>query len=395
MSHESRKLKAEAITQGPMHHFVGYYDKCCWNRSGRYVFCQEIDFYDRNPTEGEPLTIGVVDMQADRSFKPLVQTHAWNWQQACMSRWMPPEEENVLAYNDMCGDHYACIQYNMDSGEKTELPWPVYDISPDGRLATSMNFIRITYTRPGYGYFTDLADPYGDQLHPADDGVYICDLHKKERRLIFSLADGLKIGKIRPETGHKAWVNCLKFNPSGNRLLFLHRWAPKAIAGHVGFFTRLITINADGTDPAVILEGLKISHFDWYDDEHILVWLESPERGIHDYCMVHDPSGEIRKVGENMFESDGHCNLSPNRRWMVTDTYPKGPRNEQALILFDMERNRRVDVGAFPAIPVPDDSMRCDLHTRWNRDGTQLCFDSTHEGSRQVYVMDVSEITRE
>ena len=36
--------------------------------------------------------------------------------------------------------------------------------------------------------------------------------------------------------------------------------------------------------------------------------------------------------------------------------------------------------------------MRSDLHPRWNRDGTQICFDSVHEGTRQVYVLNVKEI---
>lgn len=32
---------------------------------------------------------------------------------------------------------------------------------------------------------------------------------------------------------------------------------------------------------------------------------------------------------------------------------------------------------------------RCDLHARWNQTGDQIVFDSTHEGNRQVYVMDL------
>lgn len=392
MPHETHPVPARAITQPPMHHFGGYYDKCCWNRSSRYVYAHEVPFRERNPEPGEPVVIGVVDLEDGGAFKPLTQTRAWNWQQGAMLRWLPPDEESVLLFNDRRDDHFAAVMHHVDRGEVGVLPWPVYDVASHGRLATSMNFIRVTHTRPGYGYFTELQDPFGDELSPADDGVSVIDLEKRERTLLMSMRDMLDLGEVRPPKDHKAWVNCLNFNPSGTRFLFLHRWGPHAISGHEGFFTRMLTINADGSDPAVVLEGLKISHFDWYDDEHILVWLESSERGIHDYCLVHDPSGEVRKVGEGLFQSDGHCNLSPDRRWMVTDTYPKGPNNEQALILYNLEDNRRVDIGAYHAMPVPDDAMRCDLHTRWNRDGTQLCFDSTHEGSRQLYVADVSEV---
>jgi len=38
--------------------------------------------------------------------------------------------------------------------------------------------------------------------------------------------------------------------------------------------------------------------------------------------------------------------------------------------------------------------MRCDLHPRWSRQGTQVCFDSVHEGPRQMYVCDVSAVVQ-
>ncbi|TSA45654.1 hypothetical protein D4R51_01410 [bacterium] len=38
--------------------------------------------------------------------------------------------------------------------------------------------------------------------------------------------------------------------------------------------------------------------------------------------------------------------------------------------------------------------LRADLHPRWNRDGTEICFDSVHDGSRQVYVVDVGAIIK-
>ena len=49
----------------------------------------------------------------------------------------------------------------------------------------------------------------------------------------------------------------------------------------------------------------------------------------------------------------------------------------------------RADLGAFHAPPEFDGPLRVDLHPRWNRDGTALCIDSVHEGTRQMYTVDL------
>ena len=47
-------------------------------------------------------------------------------------------------------------------------------------------------------------------------------------------------------------------------------------------------------------------------------------------------------------------------------------------------------IGDFWVPPVYRDIYcRCDLHPRWRKDGRQLSFNSVHEGSRQVYIIDV------
>jgi putative transposase len=39
-----------------------------------------------------------------------------------------------------------------------------------------------------------------------------------------------------------------------------------------------------------------------------------------------------------------------------------------------------------------EEENRCDLHPRWSPDGRQVCIDSAHEGERQMYIVDVSEL---
>ena len=46
------------VTRCPRHHFFGYYDKCPWDLSGRYLLGCEAGFMDRQPTGDDALVIG-------------------------------------------------------------------------------------------------------------------------------------------------------------------------------------------------------------------------------------------------------------------------------------------------------------------------------------------------
>ena len=77
---------------------------------------------------------------------------------------------------------------------------------------------------------------------------------------------------------------------------------------------------------------------------------------------------------------------------MLTDSYPLED-NCRRLFLYRLSNGEAFEIGSFhsdPDYPVP---TRCDLHPNWSRDGRSVCIDSIHEGSRQVYILDVSELT--
>lgn len=57
-----------------------------------------------------------------------------------------------------------------------------------------------------------------------------------------------------------------------------------------------------------------------------------------------------------------------------------------------MTEERLVHLGRYHAPQPFRGEIRCDLHPRWSRDERMVSFDSIHEGSRQVYVMDVSDV---
>ncbi len=380
-------MTAQPVTRGPAYHFFGYYDKCPWDVSGRYLLAQETTFMDRRPSGDDEAVIGLIDRQDDDRFLPVAATRAWNWQQGCMLQWLPTGE---IIYNDRDGgDRFVSVVLDPHSGARRVLSRPIYAVRPDGQSAVSLNFSRLHDVRPGYGY-AGIPDPWRDDLCPDDDGIYHLNLATGESHLVLSLAQVAALGSPDDTmSGGKHRFNHLQFSPDGSRFVFLHRWGIPGGVGGGAWRTRMFTANADGSDPFCVSEHRMISHFDWRDSTHLLAWARRDNIGNR-YFLFRDRSDEVSIVGEGVLTVDGHCSYSPDRRWLLTDTYPDA-EGYCTLILFDPATERRVDVGRFYGPRPADVEIRCDLHPRWSRDGKQVCIDSTHEGTRQVYVLDLED----
>jgi Tol biopolymer transport system component len=182
------------------------------------------------------------------------------------------------------------------------------------------------------------------------------------------------------------WVNHLQFNPGGTRFVFLHRWR----VGDKPWSTRIFTARPDGSDLRLHLDTGMVSHFDWRDDRTLLAWVKPPQAG-NAFALIDVTTDKLDTIGTAVLTKDGHCSYSPDRKWVLNDTYPDKDRL-QWLMLFDPKTGRRYDLNQFHSPKVFTGPTRCDLHPRWSRDGKQVCFDGCHDPQRQVYVVDVSDI---
>ena len=95
----------------------------------------------------------------------------------------------------------------------------------------------------------------------------------------------------------------------------------------------------------------------------------------------------------DILSRDGHCSFTRDGAWLLNDEYPD-ENNLRALLLWNMAEERLVVLGRFLSPPFFQDQIRCDLHPRWSRDERHISFDSIHEGSRQIYLVDVSEVVQ-
>lgn len=382
-------LPATCISPSDTPSFFGYYDKSPWDPSGRYLLFLTADFDDRMPAPNDVARVCVVDSWNPNSIRVIGYTRSWCWQQGAMLQWLG--ETSTIVFNDFEEGQYISRVVDIDGKYCRTLPRPVYAVSKDGTQALSMDFERIHFARPGYGY---VSKPLSGRLSekPPDNGVWWMDTLRGDAKLIISLEQLAEFQKENHPDRTFHYVLHAEFNPNGTRFVFLHRWfQQEEVAHNKRHVTRLYTADPDGHGLYLLEDSGFTSHFTWKDDEHLLATSARPDLGFN-YHLYRDMSNDVSILGKGVLTGDGHPSFSPDGRWLLTDTYPDRV-DKRTLILYDLLHSRRVDLGSYRVPPVYSGPLRCDLHPRWSRDGNLVCFDSVHDRIRGVYVLDVSSVT--
>ncbi len=373
-------------------------------------------------TGKECAAVGYFDLHDRDEFHIIGETTAWNWQMGCQLQWLPGKSGHQLIYNSRIDaanannpyPDFCATVYDFDTQTARQLPLPVYVVAASSEWALCVDYSRFQVTHPTIGYAASLAEPELANA-PEDDGIYRMDIDSGEARLILSLRDLKKYRPLKSMDRAIHWVTHLEINPASSRFLFIHRWTER-VEDETCFLHRLFSANPDGSDlrllectdhllpqlrddfdPAVVgtfdyeKSEYQISHPAWKNDRQIIVWGPHQD-GIH-YYLYDEPSGEVEIIGADCLTENGHMTYSVDGRWLLSDTYPDSTSNERLLILYNIENGQRYDVGSFYTDPNLGKPNRCDLHPRWNPDSSQVCIDSVHEHSRQMYLVDVSALT--
>ena len=411
------RVACQPVTQGPLKHFFGYHDKSPWNSTQTHILAHESGAPHRMPLRGEKVTIGVVDL-ATNQFEPITETVAWNWQQGAMASWVDHPNQHAFVYNDLRDNQYVTVRRQVGSNKEEIFGQSIYTASRKGNIGIGIDFNRISTLRPGYGYTVVKGMPFTPEN---EDGIYQIDFATGHVKLILSYQQIFDFAQKEVASYENQWVAHLLLNPSGTRFLFLHRMRLETRV-----YTRLLTANVDGSNMRVLLQGMA-SHFCWQDDHNILIWARqqslSQQKGLYrllkqsfihkiwhsvvrqsaagewarsnilqdSFVLINDQTGKSTRFAEGVVQDDTHPFVSPNGRWVVMDTYPNA-ENYQGLWLINMETKEKIVLGEFYIPPHITGGYRCDLHSRWSPDGRFVCIDSAHTGTRQMYILDVSQV---
>ena len=384
----SRKIKSEGnimkvSPDDPEHeYFFGYYDKCPWDKSGRYLLSMRAKDTWSEPDPNCEAEIILIDTM-DNSAKKIATTRTWNVQQGCMVQWLGPDYSSRILYNDLRDEKYCAIVLDLVSGKERELPIPVYSVSADGKTALSLDFSRLHNLRPGYGYSALPEGTKGVAL-PDEICIWRLDIESGSITPLLKYAD-FACFQPRPEmleSGAVHKVNHLMLSPNGKRFIVLYRW----FCGQRKY-TRLITCNIDGKDMYVLSDDDMVSHCYWKNDEEILAFERKKESGPG-YYLMRDKTQEWKHLWPQL-NNDGHPSFCPTDDTMVVlDTYPSSKRMQDIKVAHDNSENVKTLARVFSPFKYDNDT-RCDLHPRWSWDGKKICFDACFEGYRGLYVVNI------
>lgn len=384
--------KITQLTHGPLFHWGAYYDQLHFDPTDRLVTGLEVGFHHRSPLPTDRINVGLIDLHDNNKWTQIGTSYAWNWQQGPMFQWIPGRttwEDAEVIWNDRSEDSFFAHVYSPSTGKYRELPHAAYVIAPNGEYALFPDFARLNDTRPGYGY-CGLPDKNADVAAPTNAGIWRMDLRTGETKLLFSFKD---VADIVPEGGYskgaKHWFNHILIAPDSKRFLFLHRWRGEEEKSY--WKTRLMTVNADGTDLYVLNPYNMTSHLVWRDPTHIIAYARRPSHGDRFY-VFEDKTQNTTPVGYDIMKVDGHVSYLPhtNQQWILNDTYPDKERYQHPFI-FHLPTETKIPLGDFYQARIFNGEWRCDLHPRASRDGRKVLIDSAHNGGRQIYMIDLSE----
>ena len=195
--------------------FFGYNDRSPLSSFGDVVLAHRtLDSKWNFDSPMFPIEIGFFDYENGELFHPIVKSNAWSLQQGAMLQFLPGSFDRIM-FNDFCGGSYLTRIYNLKGESIRDIPFAFYSISSDLNLITTIDFERLSYFRPGYGYNCRghrgicLNDPIAYRVLNYSD----CSTH---REVLYE-----ELG-VLPHSIQFSYVNHLVFSKDNNYLsLFL------------------------------------------------------------------------------------------------------------------------------------------------------------------------------
>ena len=356
--------------------FFGYYDKSPLSSDGRYIIFHETEGIISHfpPDPDKPVNIVIYNTEKPK-YKKIASTTAYNWQQGSKLQWL---HENKFIFNDYENENYVSKMFDIPNNSFTTIDYPIYDCFKD-KFALSLNFSRLNKLDSHYGY-KNISGTYLADVK--NDGIFYIDLKTGKNRLLISIDQVISLHPKETMINAKHCFNHIMISPDGENFIFIHRWYQSGKR-----FDSLILSNIEGTAIKVLADNGMVSHCCWYNNESVVGYLNHTSYS-NSFYKINTPTGNIELLSERLKSfGDGHPSFHGNK--MLFDSYPDRSRM-QHLYLCDDDKKEMGELGTFLTPLKFYGETRSDLHPRWSSDGKNIFFDSTHEGNRCLYTLNLT-----
>jgi hypothetical protein len=401
-----------AVTPTTSSSFFGFYDLCPWSPDDQNLVMLRCAPDLQEMPSGHSADVCTWNME-NGTVCQVGETTGWNWQHGARTMWL--SDGNIL-FNDLEQGRQVSRLVSQSGRSLRSYDMSVSALHPEEHYAVSSNYERLALRYSTYGYLGAQNDHIG--MGPDDDGLWKLELHSGRVSLLLSYSE--LCSSIGEQYSDSMFVTHPVFSPTGKRIAF---FLIGGLASNPEFM-RLLVLDTQAGSVAVIAQE-KASHPAWIDDDQIWAWtressavrvlarsgiLSSPRAALlrraakwiigrrrgallsEGFYLFDLASGGKRRVAPDLLTEDGHFSRHPKLPHIVLgDTYPDED-DVLWLFLFSINEDVRVDIaGVNHGVVSSDPRLRCDLHPRWNRAGSQVCVDFSEQGTRGIAVFDARD----
>lgn len=388
-----------------------FFDTSPISPSGRYLAVFQLPFEDRQPEPGEAGNVCVIDLESGDT-RVVAQSCGWEHQMGANINWGGSDDE--LYFNDVDTQtwHPFAWKLNPQTGEKQKMQGTVYHASPDGRWLVSANMSTMRRTQPGYGVRVPDEQVRMNRGPVEDDGFFLTDTRTGECRLLASTAELLRRADppVRIENPGSCQIYGFhsKFNPQGTCLMLSLRWFPLSYGPAFDMFSvehkavrfAWVTLPLDGSRvhcPVGPEQWEKGGHHaTWFPDGRRISMNLNVDRDGLRFMQVDADGAGFQKMRDDIAGS-GHPTVHPDGRHLLTDTYTWRDLafgdGTVPLRWVDLETGEeRPLVRINTAQPHKEGVLRVDPHPAWDRTWRTVTFNAFVDGTRRVFVADLSAL---
>jgi hypothetical protein len=413
------------VTPGTGRVIHRFYDTSPFSPSGRYIALTRFPFEDRLPGPHDSAQIVLVDLHTGTEGV-LTTTTGWDTQLGAQVQWGTSDDELYFNDKEPAQSRPFAVRLDPHTGNKTELrsavtPGAIYNISPDGLWSASPDLLLTSRTQAGYGVITGIEAKPEARGAPDDDGLYLTNLQTGESRLAIAIAEliarATRNGHTLPDPAKGDYYGFhAKWNPQGTRLLFILRWAPRR-RNWLGRLREVpksemkknvLTIEMNGSTPGDVHVAIPDTawsrgghHPNWCPDgEHVLMNLNLDGTGLRFATARYD--GTNLHALHPSIPGSGHPTMHPDARHILTDAYPGEPQafgdGTIPIRLVDIAAagtdTHLIRIRTKPPYRGPKKELRVDAHPAWDPTHRWIAFNACPDGTRRVFVADLSAVLK-